>query len=201
MHSFDIYFSGKLMPGAEEQQTRAEIGRRFKLKGKALDQLFSGASLKIKSGVDVEAANRYRAAFRDAGAMIDIVPHGTAVEAARPSPGTAHRPPPAPSQTSPSEAQAGDTGMTLLPARSGSLADCAPQVEAIEIPDTDWIEVAAPGSTLDPSPPPPPREIDTSGMSLAPARSGSLEDCVFSRPQRPIPDISHISLVDKDEDR
>lgn len=196
MDNFDIYFSGKLMPGADKQKARAELGRRFKLEGNALKHLFSGTAVKIKSGVDVEAANRYRAAFRDAGAMIDIVPHGAALQPAKPRP-TATQ---ASAPVSPVEGESGEPGLTLLPPRTGSLADCAPEVEATDIPDTDWIEVAAPGATLDLSPPTPPPEVDTSGISLAPAGSGSLEDCAFTRPPRPIPDISHMALVEPGDD-
>ena len=43
---------------------------------------------------------------------------------------------------------------------------------------------------------PPPPVIDTSRLSVAPPRTGSLEDCRQDKPARPIGDISHLALSD-----
>ncbi len=188
MAVFDIYFSGKLLAGASETQARAAIGRMFKLQGAALDRLFSGEAVRIKTGVDVDLASRYRAAFRDAGALIDIVPQGA--------------PPPAPQAETTNE-DARDSGapsgseMQLLPPRTGSLEDCAPRVEPAPLPDVSGITLAAPGIDLDDTPAPPPARIDTSGLSMS-GPDYSLEDCVPAREPRPIPDTSSLSLEPKD---
>jgi hypothetical protein len=181
MGEFDIYFSGRLLPDASEEAVRKTIGGLFKLQGAALDRLFSGEQVRIKTGVDVDLAGRYRAAFRDAGALIDIVPHGA--------------PPPPPSGTTAAPPSGGD--MQLLPPGTGSLEDCAPKIPPRPLPDTSGISLAMPGVDLDDTPPPPPAKIDISGLSMS-GPDFSLEDCVFEREPRPIPDISHLELEPED---
>ena len=187
MQDFDIYFSGKLLPDTAPEAARAAIGQLFRLEGKALERLFSGHPVRIKQGVDAEHAGRYRATFRKAGALVDIVPGG----AAPPSQQAAER-----SSEAPTE---GGETLQLLPARSGSLEDCAPRVEPLPLPDIGWMQAEPPGSTLDETPPPEPRLIDTGGLNMSEAAAFTLEDCV-TRPQpAPLPDISHLQLVDEGE--
>lgn len=197
MHSFDIYFQGKLMPDTDPAQVRSAVGALFKIEGEALERLFSGTPVRIKQDVDVEAANRFRAAFRKAGALIDIVPHGQPAPQPEPQAASGPAATPAPTATEPPSQQ---SDMSLLPPRSGSLEDCAPQVETRAIPDTDWMKVDAPGTQLDETPQSEPLQVDTSGMTLLPANSGSLDDCADNPTPRQIPDISHMQLADGDSE-
>ncbi|UHD15865.1 phosphate-starvation-inducible PsiE family protein [Thiocapsa bogorovii] len=71
---FDIQFSGDLVPGTDVDTARQRIQHAFNLSDAALRQLFGGTSVTVRRGVDGETAARYQAAFRDAGAMIRIVP-------------------------------------------------------------------------------------------------------------------------------
>jgi len=198
MHNFDIFFAGKLTPDADPSEAREAVGKLFKLQGQALEKLFSGTPVRIKKAVDVETANRYRKAFRNAGALIDIVPHQAAsVENAAPEQAMA---PPATTAQPPAEktVPAADTSadMTLLPANTGSLEDCAPQVEARQIPDIGWMNLDMPGIDLDETPPAPAKQVDTSALSLSDANTGSLEDCREDKPAREIPDISGMTMSD-----
>ncbi|MCW5587215.1 MAG: hypothetical protein KIS75_13870, partial [Chromatiales bacterium] len=74
MHSFDIYFLGESLPGADPVAVRRGVAKLFKVQEASVDRLFSGNPLRVKQAVDADAASRYRAAFREAGALIQVVP-------------------------------------------------------------------------------------------------------------------------------
>lgn len=173
---FDIYFSGELLPDQSPDPVREWLGRQFKLQGQALDHLFSGTPVRIKQNVDMDTAGRYRAAFRQAGALVDIRPVAEQ--------------PPAPAAT----AEDSSAEPELLPPNTGSLEDCAPEVTAAEIPDISYMDLGSPDRPIDETPAAPPADIDTSRLTAEPPNSGDLSDCVQEKPARPIPDISGITL-------
>ncbi|MCB1903250.1 MAG: hypothetical protein KDI18_03945 [Gammaproteobacteria bacterium] len=175
---FDLYFSGKTTGAEEAEQVRLKVGKIFGADYETLDRLFSGRPVRIKSGVDQETAIRYRVALRDAGALLDIKPHT------------------APSQTvnAATTAVSGEE-LTLLPPNTGNLIDCATPVTPTPLPDITGIALAPAGAVIDESDRPPPKHIDTAGLTLALPRTGSLEDCQPVVTAKPIPDISHIELV------
>jgi len=177
MQTYDIYFRGQLMPGAESAQARAAMAKMFKLDERALTDMFSGRAMRIKTAADEATASRYRKAFREAGALIDILPHGEAAP-----------------QAAPRQPPDNNPVLTLLPPRTGSLADCAPQVDPTPIPDTAWMRLDEPGTVLDESPTPEQPEYDISAISMAPPDQGSLEDCTPPKADHPLPDISHLAL-------
>lgn len=71
---FDIQFSGDLVPGTDVLAARRQIQRAFNLSDSAVDQLFGGTPVTVRRGVDSETAARYQSAFREAGALIRIIP-------------------------------------------------------------------------------------------------------------------------------
>lgn len=90
-------------------------------------------------------------------------------------------------------------GMSPPPNRSPATTpeeapELLPTAEVTEAGDD--FSLAEPGATIDPSPTPPAVEIDTGGLEALPPNTGSLEDCRADKPPRPIPDISHMKLVD-----
>jgi hypothetical protein len=171
MQGFDIYFRGEMLDDADPAAVRAGVARLFKLEAAAAERLFSGKPVRVKHNVDADSASRYRAAFRDVGALVQIVAAGSEPPAATAVPGTSGSPADTPSpETEPGAAGAG----------AGSTEP----------------SLAEPGATLDHTPPPPAVEIDTSGLEALPANSGSLEDCRVDKPPHPIPDIGHMKLVD-----
>ena len=170
MQSFDIYFLGEMLPDADPDTVRVGVAKLFKVQEDAVDRLFTGKALRVKQGVDAEIAGRYRTAFRDVGALIQIVASGS-------PPPTAKPPAPAPARR-----PAGD---------SQSVGVTEPVVDTGEA-----IQLAAPGATIDLTEPPPAADIDTSGLEALPPNTGSLEDCRVEKAHRPIPDISHLRLTD-----
>ena len=155
---YDIFFSGELIDGADEAEARSKIGALFKLPPDKVDSLFSGKPVAVKRDVDMDTAVKYRVAFRDAGALINIKPAGKAAAEK-----------PASSAATPAEPQAeNDNGMTLAPANTGSLEDCAPKVVPTPIPDISYMNLDDVGTPIDESEPPPPLEVDTSNLSLTP---------------------------------
>jgi hypothetical protein len=186
----------------------------------------------------MDQAVRFRVAFRDAGALVDIVPAG------QPAPGPAARPTPAATPaTAPPTQPTPDSGLSLAegplpaaddgsqpppvaapdyplsPAKDFNLSDCAPQVEAAEIPDVSTLALDNPGVTLDEKPEPAPLEIDTEALmlddigtplieetaveppqidtdalSVSPPREGSLEAYQQPVDPAPLPNIDHLGL-------
>lgn len=164
MQGFDIYFLGETLPDADPAMVRQGVARLFKIDPTAVERLFSGKAVRVKQGVDADAASRYRAAFRDVGALVQIVPEGSAI------------PKPKPTTTK-------------------AVGDQATQGDSRPVRDAG-MTLAEPGAIIDPSSTPPPAEIDTGGLEALPPNTGSLEDCQVEKPPRPIPDISHMRLVD-----
>jgi len=187
---FDIYFAGELLPDHAPEAVKQWLGAQFKLQGQALEQLFSGQAVRIKQGVDMDTAGRYRSAFRKAGALLEIRPISASAEAA-PQPATPVTPTEDATPASPSGSEP-----ELLPANTGSLEDCAVPVTAAAIPDIGHMALDAPEHPLDDTPPAPPADIDISQLSAQPANSGDLSDCAQDKPARPIPDISQIQLAE-----
>jgi len=176
--TYDVYFSGEIIDGNDPLETRRQVGNIFKIGQEQLEQLFSGKAVRIKSHVDEETASKYRVAFRNAGALIEI--RSSQSEASGDSAST--------SGSDPSET------LTLLPANTGSLEECAHQIRPQPLPDIAHLTLALPGVILDESPQPEPPEIDTDNLSMEPPNSGTLEDCKKEVEPQPIPDISHLDL-------
>jgi len=216
---FDIFFSGQIMEDQDEAEVRTKVGRIFKANEKQLDRLFSGQAVKIKSGVDLDSAVKYRVAFRNAGALIDIRPTTTASTATAAQPQATDSSPPTESS------QPAKDGIELLPPKTGSLIDCAPEVIPAAIPNIDSMDFGNnaepldateppppanidtqgltlnPASTetmLDETEPPPPANIDTDSLDLNPANTGSLEDCQQPVEPAEIPDISALKIIEAD---
>lgn len=166
MQSFDVYFLGETLPETDPTAVRQGVAHLFKVQESAVERLFSGKPVRVKQGLDAESASRYRAAFREIGALVQIVPTGSA--------------PPQPKE---------------LPTSAGGKATAQPESTGPTI-DTSGVSLAEPGAILDHTPPPPAAEIDTSALEALPANTGSLEDCQVEKPHRTIPDISHLRLVD-----
>ena len=173
---FDLYFSGKTIAGEDPALVRARVGKLFSADEATLERLFSGKPIRIKSGVDQERAIHYRVSLRDAGALLEIRPQQS-------------------SGTTAASAPSGASEPRLLPPNTGTLADCAPRIEAAPIPDISGIDLSPPGSTIDTSEPAPPASIATADFTLGEPNSGTLEDCQPEVTPTPIPDISHLKIT------
>lgn len=206
--TYDVYFSGACLKTADQDEAKRKIGAMFKLKGEKLERLFSGKPMPIKRGVDMDQAVRFRVAFRDAGALVDIVPAGQPAPdpAARPAP-PARQAPAAATATAPPAQPAPVSELSLaegpLPAvdealqappvtapdyplsapRDFNLSDCVPQVEAAEIPDISGLALDKPGVTLDERADPEPLEIDTEALMLDDPGTPLIEETAVEPPQ------------------
>lgn len=219
MDKFDIYFSGQILADKDPLKVKKAIGKFFKVEGKKLEKLFSGTQLKVKSAVDVDTAGKYRAAFRQMGALVEISSAAPTSPApsAQPSTSTKTKTTPQDTESKSTTSTQADTALTAV---SASLADCQPPPVAIPEPDLSDYSLAFPGMDLDESPPVPDANIDTTHLGLVTPDSpeqasdeiviippmpdishlsadvGSLEDCVDEKEAVPIPDISEMELVE-----
>lgn len=167
MQGFDIYFLGEMLPDTDPARVRDGVARLFKMAPEAADRLFTGKVLRVKQGVDPDTASRYRAAFRDAGALVQIVPEGAPPPTAQ---STSNAPPSA--AAPPGAASSGDD-------------------------DTGGLTLAEPGAIIDTTPPPPATDIHIGDLEALPPNTGSLQDCHVDKPAQPIPDISHLKIIDE----
>ena len=160
---YDIFFSGQLIDGSDEAVARTKLAALFKLPAEQVGHLFSGKPIAVKRGVNMDVAIKYRTAFRDAGALIEIKPitNTDDLEAA-PIPDAA---PAAAVDQAPPTASSTST-LSLTPANTGTLEDCIPKVAPVKIGDISQMSMAEVGSTIDESEPPARLEIDTSAFSL-----------------------------------
>lgn len=215
--TYDVYFSGACLKTADPAEVKRKVGAMFKLEGDKLERLFSGKPIPIKRAVDMDQAVKFRVAFRDAGALVDIVPEGQ--PAPSPSPTPAARPTPAPSAvpsettTAPAPKAAPDSsGLTLaegpLPVEEAAvssveapdyglsapqdfnLSDCAPEVEAAPIPDISELDLDKPGANLDESSEPEPLEIDTTALELDEPGTVLIEEMPVDEPDINIDTLS-----------
>ncbi|WP_456416651.1 hypothetical protein [Thiolapillus sp.] len=182
-HKFDIYFSGEILEGRDEQQVRETVGKLFKLSGDKLDSLFSGTPRRIKKDLNVEQSGRFRETFRKAGAIVQIVAAGT-------------QPPEKTSHAATRPGAASPSGLKLAPV--GSNLDPLPR-EAERgmqkpLPQTTTLEIA-PIGPVPAGPDPRPADIDTGTLAAAPAESGSLEEFTPAVEPVPLPDISNLNLA------
>jgi len=184
--TYDIFFSGRTLDGADTSEVKRNLAKIFNMDDKQLEYLFAGSPVKVKGDVDQETAIKYRVAFRNAGALVEIQSTGSAAAAdkTRPARSDSH--------------STASAGMTLLPPNTGSLIDCAPKIEPAALPDISQLTLANPGTLLDETPAPEAEPIDTSYLELAPANSGSLEEYQIRKEPAPLPDISQLSIMDND---
>jgi hypothetical protein len=168
--TFDILFAGELMGDADPDEARRRLQQRFKLSDEAAARLFGGHTIAVKRGVDTATASRYRAVFRDAGALVQIRPVAAPYQ---PRPPTAEPAPTSDGRQELARSTPGGPRMTLASLESGPLEQ--PPVPKI-------------------------REIDISHLSLVPGWDWTLEDCQPPSPPAKLPDISHLEILAPDPD-
>jgi hypothetical protein len=177
---FDVVFRGRLMEGQDPAQVRRKVARLFKANEAQLQRLFSGNPVSVKKGVDMETASRYRLAFREAGALVEI------------SAGQ-------PTQNESNESADPADHLTLVPANTGSLEEYAPKIAPAPLPDISDMSLAAVGSDHEPARPQTAPAIDTDGLGLVDGQDWTLEDCQPPPPPPLEPDLSGLDLSPPDD--
>ncbi len=183
-HKFDIYFSGEILEGEDEQQVKEAVGKLFKLSGSKLDALFSGKQKRIKKDLNVAQSGRFREVFRKVGALVHIVAAGN---------------PPPDKNAAPRKVEETPSLWSLMPAGAdlNPLPRNTGEEKSISEANIAALNIA-PVSPLPQSPPPAAADIDTSALQAAPAASGSLEEFATVKEPVPIPDTSALAINSTD---
>jgi hypothetical protein len=71
---FDLVLSGHLSQGVERATAKVQLAQLFKMPVEKVDALLASAPLVLKRDLSWEAAKRFRAAIKQAGALSDIRP-------------------------------------------------------------------------------------------------------------------------------
>jgi hypothetical protein len=166
---YDITFAGELAPGTDPAEARRRIQTLFKLSDEAAHRLFGKRPATIKRGVDNATVVRYREAFRKAGAFIRVEPVPTSADLL-PAKTTAAPKLVEDEPKPPAAPRPRAAGLQLTPLEDDRPLEAPPVVNA--------------------------RKIDISYLSLVPGNDWTLADCEPPPPLIPVPDISHLRIVD-----
>ncbi|MFT3733449.1 MAG: hypothetical protein QM776_00150 [Rhodocyclaceae bacterium] len=83
---FRIVFKGELLPGHDPEVIRQRASRRLGANPAQTDRLFSGQTVILKRGVDMDVAKRYAIELRELGMRILVEPEAAAAPPATPAP-------------------------------------------------------------------------------------------------------------------
>ena len=151
MDLYEIVFKGEVMPNLDVEQVSAAMAKLFKTNEQKIAVLFSGSAHTLKSGLERDAAEKYRDTLKQAGAIVYLRRAGI------PARSSADRP-----------ANRGNGGLSVAPMVGNLVRDGErPKVAAVNV-DTSGIELAAnDDSPLAPATAPAPAAPDTSHISIA----------------------------------
>ncbi|BES69631.1 hypothetical protein RE428_06490 [Marinobacter nanhaiticus D15-8W] len=205
---YQLVFKGECVPGTDEQTARRNAMALFKATLDQVDRMFSGNRVVIRNKLDEAQAAKYEAVLRKHGMVVHVEPMGGAPTSTAPSPAPAAqpaRPEPAPRSEPLSRAQP-ETAESE-PAASGGGVPVEPG-DRLQVAGEKVDSILA-GSSLkldgahdrlsETREVEPPLFDHLDDWTLAPPGSTLVE----TRDEVPpvVPDISHLSLVDNDEDR
>ncbi|WP_407315578.1 hypothetical protein [Pseudomonas sp. nanlin1] len=200
MDLYEIVFSGELVPGAQPELVKANLAKLFSADAQRIDALFSGRRLVLRSNLDPDAAQKYRAALERAGALvrveimallveeIEMAPPPDQVRFVRAVASSQPMPPPAPTPSAP---------QSVHQLREQKRAKVIPRdvyMAAFTEVDAPDYGIAAVGADLqDEKPSVRPPVLDLTQFSLAPAGSdmGELKRAAA----KAAPDTSHLRLI------
>ncbi|QKZ03407.1 hypothetical protein [Pseudomonas eucalypticola] len=178
MGLFEIVFRGELVAGAQLALVKANLAKLFQADSTRIDALFGGRRLVLKSDLDAQAAEKYRATLERAGIVVTVEPVPVQVEEIEMAP-----PPDAPGfqRRPPNKLE-----QPWVP------RDCymAAFVE-VQAPAYDIAEVGADLQARKPAVQAP--KVNLAQFSLAPAGSDMGQARGPASP--PVPDTSHLKLM------
>ncbi|WP_148861488.1 hypothetical protein [Marinobacter fonticola] len=201
---YQLIFKGECAPGIDEQTARANAMALFKATLDQVERMFSGSRVVIRNKLDEAQAAKYEAVLRKHGMIAHVEPMDGAPASSSPSPGASTQPEPAPraepeppAQTAASEVprpsaggvpvEPGDRLLVAGERVDSILSGSSLKVDAVHDRLSEAREVEAPLF----------EHVDD--WTLAPPGSTLVERREEVPPM--VPDISHLSLVDNDEDR
>lgn len=197
---FAIVFRGRLQTGADPAEVRANLAKLFNIDAARVEQMFSGQPVIIKKGLDLLAADKYKAVLAKAGALVDAIDmpsEGAALAApaaASPPPAAAVAKPAAPAPAEPARpvtpvAQPAPASHTIDPA----LARSAPPAALRGTPHALDTTLAEPGVVLVAATHVAPPAIATEHLSMAEAGVRIVD---YTPPPAPQFDLSDMSLAE-----
>lgn len=209
---FQLVFKGECAPGTDAKTARSNAKALFKASVEQLDRMFSGQPVVIRNKLEQVQAEKYQAVLQKHG-MVAYVQPMPGTPAQTPSAEPASKPAVAPARNSESPAAAGADPAPQPPKSSPETTKTgrAPEVEPgdrLRVAGEQVDDILA-GSrlTLDPvgitlseaeeAEPPMFEHLDE--WSLAPA--GSDLGVERDLPPPPVPDVSHLSLADDDDNK
>jgi hypothetical protein len=71
---YDVFFRGDIAPGQRLNEVRDRLRQMFRIDDARLNTLFSGRPMAIRRDLGIDEAERYRAALREAGALVELRP-------------------------------------------------------------------------------------------------------------------------------
>ena len=71
---YDVFFRGDIAPGQRLHEVRDRLRQMFRIDDARLNTLFSGRPMAIRRDLGIDEAERYRAALREAGALVELRP-------------------------------------------------------------------------------------------------------------------------------
>ncbi|MCK9530193.1 MAG: hypothetical protein M0R77_06480 [Gammaproteobacteria bacterium] len=161
--TYDIVFTGVIVPGSDQAQVRRNLAALFKTEPAKIEPLFSGKRFVIKKGLDEATALKYQKALREAGAIVHMEA-AAATELSTPSanPSAPRAVSPAPAAPAPQAPKGLDA--TIDP--PGVVLVAPERIEAPNI-DTSHLHMDPPGVVLVSAVDAPPLAVDLSGLSMA----------------------------------
>lgn len=74
---YDVVFEGRIDPGKKLERVKSRLRSSLQVDEEQLERLFSGESITIRKGVDLDTAEKYKKVFLRAGALCNIRPATT----------------------------------------------------------------------------------------------------------------------------
>ena len=192
---FAIVFRGRLQAGADPAVVRANFAKLFNIDAARVEQMFSGQAVIIKKGLDLLAADKYKAALAKAGAVVEAIDLAAAAAAPTPAPATRSVTPPGATPAQPPAPAPAPAAQPALEARTGdaTLARSAPPAALRGTPAALDTTMAEPGAVLVEATHVAAPEIATEHLSMAEAGVRIVD---YTPPPVPEYDLSELTLAE-----
>lgn len=180
--SYEVVFHGKITTGRDQAMVVSNMAKLFRSSEEKIARLFSGGEFILKSNLDKATAERYQQTLGKAGALCEVRPRVVGGKAASPAP-------------APDAAATATPADTTAPAAETSPASASETASAGTATTASGdFPLDPPGVTILEQKATPAREVDTSGLSLAPVGADVLEGQTREAPPPP-PDTSGLTLA------
>ena len=191
MAHYNLIFQGQIIEGASLDEVKSNVARLFKADAGKTAALFSGKPIVIKKNLDTEAAKKYLAVLKKAGAVVKAVkvedsshtPDNTPIEPVKAPPTT-----PASGGLS--------AGLASLVYNKPATEQPKPAAPTPPSPVSETVAQQEATTTETATPKPEKQTVETeasSGLQLAPANEGVLNES-YQTEAVDIPDIGHLTM-------